>query len=145
MAVGNGRPAFIANVAEDPQSPLAELFRGRSRERPVEGVQFGQGEDIGRRIAFGKGPGGRLVAAILKAAWDAEPGDQAGEMVVGKASHLAQVSPGQPRVGLFQMGIAQAFESTDDEGVSLHPIRDLKFEWLAAVQKGADLIQGGDA
>ena len=81
---------------------------------------------------------------ILQAALPAVLSDQAGELLAGQAGHLDQVTPHQPLVGLFQAAVAQASEGVGDEGVSLLPVRDVKLEGLATVQKGADLIQSGN-
>ncbi len=101
MAVGDRGQACVAGVTVPREGALAELLAGRPCERAVEGIQFGEGADIGWGVALGKGPSGRLVAVIWSAALGAVWGDQTGELLAGKAGHLDQVTPHQPRVGAF--------------------------------------------
>jgi len=142
VAVGDRGQALIARIAEHPEGAFAQLFGGRPGERAVEGVQFGQGEDVGGRITSGKGPGGRLLAAILQPALAAVLCDQAGHLLPGKAGDLDHETPHHALGGLAQARVLQAPESVGDEGVDLLAVWNVEFEGLATVQKGLDLVQG---
>ena len=109
----------------------------------MEGVQLGQGEDVGGCVAPGEGPGGRLAAAVPQAPLAAVLGDRAGHLLAGEAADLGQKPPHQALAGLAQAVTADAFEGVGDEGVSLLAAGDARVEGPAPVKEGADLAEGG--
>jgi hypothetical protein len=55
-------------------------------------------------------------------------------LLPGEAGDLAQVTPDDALVGPFQLAVAQTPERVGDKGIRFLPLRDFKFERLAALQ-----------
>lgn len=110
MAVGNGRRAFVARIAEHPEGAFAELLGGGPGERAVEGAQFSQGEDVGGGIAPDEGPGGRLLATILQPVLSANLGNEPRQVLAEEPRDLGQKTPHHALGGLVQAAVVQTLE-----------------------------------
>jgi len=91
MAVGEAGQPLVAGVAEHLVHALAQLARGRSRERAVQRIHLGQQANVLRRVAPRKGLH-RCPAAVLDDTRAAELGDGAGHLGSGQSRHLGQVA-----------------------------------------------------
>ena len=144
VAVGDGGEALEAPVLVDVEHAPEDHLGGGPGGLAEGLVDLGQQGGVTGRVAALEGVGRGLAAVVPDVPGPAVLGDETVRLSPGEARHLLDESPQQPLVGLPEAVVLESDQRAAHEGVGGGPVGELEVRRLAAVQEGADLVEGAN-